>query len=738
MNPISRPLKLDAQEFPANLERRESGIAFRLRTLTFLLLLTSLLHGVATPQGFWEQTSGPGTGQIVCLAVDQQGTIFAATASALFRSSDRGAHWLRSGAIPTNSGVHTLCAAGEGRLFLGTEQGVLRSTDLGTTWESASPEVMQQSVRAIRALDEKTLIAGASDGVFRSTDAGSTWTFVYGTGSSIFNVLCIAGGPHGELYIGTGFGMGGGPSPSIPNGRVLKSADSGLTWDGTGPGRTRLDLDRNVLSVAVDRQGYVYAIDEPFGQITRSTDGGTTWQNLQAYGPVLSDIAVGNDGHLYLALQSRGILRSTNAGASWDTANTGLPDYHINVLVSAQEHGVFAGTGKGVTRWDERVQQWVLIGIPTSNVTALGIRKTGELLAGTAQEGLCVSTDNGSNWMLRNPGPLPYGIRGITSSPAGDLFLQNSNRELLRSTDVGVTWDPIAIDAPSRIVSAVAVTSNGNVFVATYSGVYYSTNNGTTWHPTGLSSTSVYKLISTRADGLIASSSSGIHRSTDFGKTWSALTEPGPSFIASALAEDSRGRIFVATGKGLYRGSVDGGLWENLDTSWTNITSLITTDNDDLFVGVSGTGVFQSSNSGKTWLPLTQGLTSLKVNCLAQSSTSQLFLGTSDAGVFRSGTLATHVSPRREELNAPMYVLPPYPNPFNGYVTVGYTLSRKGRVVATIFNSLGEVVLEALNRETEAGSHAVYFDGSRLASGVYFCRIQVDAFVDMTKLVLLR
>jgi hypothetical protein len=47
-------------------------------------------------------------------------------------------------------------------------------------------------------------------------------------------------------------------------------------------------------------------------------------------------------------------------------------------------------------------------------------------------------------------------------------------------------------------------------------------------------------------------------------------------------------------------------------------------------------------------------------------------------------------------------------------------------------------VAALINENQESGSHEVRFDGSGLASGVYFYRIQAGDFVQTKRLILLR
>ena len=83
-------------------------------------------------------------------------------------------------------------------------------------------------------------------------------------------------------------------------------------------------------------------------------------------------------------------------------------------------------------------------------------------------------------------------------------------------------------------------------------------------------------------------------------------------------------------------------------------------------------------------------------------------------------------------------VLQNYPNPFNPSTLIRYGLPTKSHVTLTIYNNLGQQVASLVNEERDAGYHEATFDGSELASGVYFYRIVAGSFVQTKKLLLLR
>lgn len=79
-----------------------------------------------------------------------------------------------------------------------------------------------------------------------------------------------------------------------------------------------------------------------------------------------------------------------------------------------------------------------------------------------------------------------------------------------------------------------------------------------------------------------------------------------------------------------------------------------------------------------------------------------------------------------------------YPNPFNPVTMIKYDVKNSGPVKLKIFNAVGQLVTELVNEFQNAGSHEVIFDGSKLASGVYFYKLEAGDFADSKKMVLIK
>ncbi len=79
-----------------------------------------------------------------------------------------------------------------------------------------------------------------------------------------------------------------------------------------------------------------------------------------------------------------------------------------------------------------------------------------------------------------------------------------------------------------------------------------------------------------------------------------------------------------------------------------------------------------------------------------------------------------------------------FPNPFNPKTDIVFRVKKELKVNISIFDILGRRVDTIVDREMTPGSHRITFDGGKLPSGTYFCRMVAGDFRDVKKMLLLK
>lgn len=79
-----------------------------------------------------------------------------------------------------------------------------------------------------------------------------------------------------------------------------------------------------------------------------------------------------------------------------------------------------------------------------------------------------------------------------------------------------------------------------------------------------------------------------------------------------------------------------------------------------------------------------------------------------------------------------------YPNPFNPYTYITYQLPEKTTVKIRIYDLSGREIRYIFENEKNSGEHKLLFDGSGLASGVYFYTVEAGKYRDSKKMVILK
>ncbi len=77
-----------------------------------------------------------------------------------------------------------------------------------------------------------------------------------------------------------------------------------------------------------------------------------------------------------------------------------------------------------------------------------------------------------------------------------------------------------------------------------------------------------------------------------------------------------------------------------------------------------------------------------------------------------------------------------YPNPFNPITTIRFKLPESGNVRLNVFDGLGRLVTNLINKKLNAGAYEVKWNGDAFASGIYFYRLEAGSFISTKKMIL--
>ncbi len=79
-----------------------------------------------------------------------------------------------------------------------------------------------------------------------------------------------------------------------------------------------------------------------------------------------------------------------------------------------------------------------------------------------------------------------------------------------------------------------------------------------------------------------------------------------------------------------------------------------------------------------------------------------------------------------------------YPNPFNPNTTINYAIPKQSMTVLRVYDILGREIMKLVNEVKQPGFYSVEFEGSKLASGIYFYKLESGTFSDVKRMVLIK
>ncbi len=239
--------------------------------------------------------------------------------------------------------------------------------------------------------------------------------------------------------------------------------------------------------------------------------------------------------------------------------------------------------------------------------------------------------------------------------------------------------------------------------------------------------------------GWFGTNKSRVWRTSDGGDSWTTASLDAIAPLGVTFRDTSMG--LAACESGRYARTSDGG------KSWTTVPGRFSSDlNAVCYAPRSGSAwmistdsVMRTSDDGLSWTP--EAITPTRgVPChLSFADDTSGWLVTNWGEILRYHPIIGGVSTEMVLQHPGGFQLcQNYPNPFNPTTVVRYQLPGTTNVKLVVYDVIGREVAVLVSERQAAGTYQVTFDGSRLASGVYFYRLTAGSLVETKKLLLLR
>jgi Secretion system C-terminal sorting domain len=511
----------------------------------------------------WQaDTAGLGSVTFNAMALDSSQDVYLATSSGIFKQHPDSSVWHK---LSSYFGSYTvgLFVDRKNRVYASTYGSVYMSSDGGLTWHINSTGLDGGAVTSFGDDAFNNVYALVNGTVVRSDSGTAAWVRIDSSISNkIKDPINSYASPYVDvegdtvIYLATNYGS-------------FASTDQGMTWTEANDGIQATTLygfvnssTRHVVSTAL---GLYY-----------QNQGDTVWtkafpSNGYAVG---NQIYVDNAGSLYTlgpiinsynSQSPPSNWKSTDNGSTWfpDTGGLGVAAQSGIPIYFADENGIqhYSFSNAPAPAYKKSFgSSWTpdtagLSGMPQSYPNVFASDKRGNLYWA-----ITTTTPNyagllyrrplsGGSWVLDTAGLQGAIVYSITPDKSGNLYAGTYGGGIYKKT--GSTWSgfstPNGLGGSSAFVTAVdssgalwAGFSTLNGFNYLWHGIYYTTDNGSSWNYAGLDSISVRALVVygdtvyavTYNDGLYAltknGGANGIRASTSTPNTF-ALSQNYPN-----------------------------------------------------------------------------------------------------------------------------------------------------------------------------------------------------------------
>lgn len=360
---------------------------------------------------------------------------------------------------------------------------------------------------------------------------------------------------------------------------------------------------------------------------------------------------------------------------------------------------------------------------PSSDIHAIAVINSSVIISGGR---IALSTDDCATWSKVSDGSLGYYNPLVVNGT--NVFAGTTNNGVLVSTDNGANWTTLNNGLANANITALAFNGTTIFAGSDTSGLFVSTDNGANWvKSNGLQDKSIYAL-AVKGNLIFAGTLlGGIFLSNNNGSSWVASNNglTGLNILSIAVSGTT---IFAGTMDGIFISTDDGTSWKAANNGLTGMykyTRTLLVSGTTVFAGMDeGDGVFFSKDYGANWVPFNTGLAAQHIYTIGANATT-IFAGTKGGYLWRRPlSEIAGIKDYNPYANTKIY-----PNPTSNKVTIINSDATSKETMVSVFNSTGQKVLsDKYTNETQ-------LNVSDLEKGIYILKLQRGSEIENRKLV---
>lgn len=394
-----------------------------------------------------------------------------------------------------------------------------------------------------------------------------------------------------------------------------------------------------------------------------------------------------------------------------------------------------------------KAQEWIVydsdnVGLPNKRITSIDFDSDGGVwisFSGSSGNG-GLSYNDFAEWthLNTNNSPMPSdNVKDIAIDEEDNIWL---------ATDIGLVhfdWTGITLfnmnNSPihNNQISALCFDNKGNLWISSFGSIAKYNNDSWVFYDY------VFDDLDRDFSGNIISYENeiwvciagGILKYD--GETWIKYDSNNATFqgtnIGTVADISNTGDVWVAYDLGFHRFSRQNESWEYFPVPsgeyYCNSSAIIIDDDGAVWYGANGGLAKRNDNEIVLYTESNSGISEDYLGALRIDSNDQLWIGTVHSGICLFDSYQTTDIEKCDNLeHKKVITLQNYPNPFNPSTNIKYNLTKVADVKLSIYNVRGQRIKDLVDGHQPLGIHSVSWDGTnhfgtRVPSGVYFCRI---------------